>query len=122
MTAWGRVYYQNFIALAPLTVIGLANGDVQNMLDGSLVDPASGELFTFSTASYTALAASCVGGVGMCYSGFLLRKEVRQEARANRKPTRARRRAPPPARRGLAGSATPSLPGEVQWKMQWCES
>lgn len=77
MTAWGRVYYQNFIALAPLTVIGLSNGDVTNMLSGTLEDPASHAAFHFSTASYTALAASCIGGIGMCYSGFLLRKEVR---------------------------------------------
>jgi hypothetical protein len=85
MTAWGRVFYQNLIALAPLTVIGLCNGDVANMLGGSLEDPASHAAFHFSTASYAALAASCVGGIGMCYSGFLLRKEVREtEREANR--------------------------------------
>lgn len=85
MTAWGRVYYQNLIALAPLTLIGLGNGDVTHMIGGSLEDPASHVAFHFSTTSYTALAASCIGGIGMCYSGFLLRKEVRERSEHDHK-------------------------------------
>ena len=62
--------------MVPLTLIGVTTGELQNVLAGDLVDPSNGRGFALSTASVTALLASCVCGVGMSYSGFRLRKEV----------------------------------------------
>lgn len=68
MTSWGRVFYQNLIALAPLTLIGLGSGEAAE------VYAASESLLKAS--SVAALVMSCLCGIGMCYSGFRLRKEV----------------------------------------------
>mmetsp|Transcript_30280 Transcript_30280/g.58210 ORF Transcript_30280/g.58210 Transcript_30280/m.58210 type:complete len:329 (+) Transcript_30280:179-1165(+) len=76
MTSWGRVYYQNLIALAPLTLIGIGTGELQHVLAGSLVDPSDEKPFIWTMESGVALTASCVCGIGMSYSGFRLRKEV----------------------------------------------
>lgn len=76
MTSWGRVYYQNLIALAPLTMIGIFTGELQQVLAGSLIDPINDSPFVWTTVSAVALSASCICGVGMSYSGFRLRKEV----------------------------------------------
>jgi len=71
MTNWGRVYYQNLIALIPLTVIGLGTGELQSVF---LSSPNPD--FQWTLGSTLALGASCVCGLGMSYSGFRLRKEV----------------------------------------------
>jgi len=74
MTNWGRVYYQNLLALPPLLCLGLFTGEVQSALtigqEG--IEPA----FQWTQNSLLALGASCLCGVGMSYSGFRLRKEV----------------------------------------------
>mmetsp|Transcript_6554 Transcript_6554/g.15759 ORF Transcript_6554/g.15759 Transcript_6554/m.15759 type:complete len:410 (+) Transcript_6554:136-1365(+) len=62
MTTWGRSYYMNVLALAPLSVIGLCTG----------------ELLRFNEVSWTApaclvLAISCLVGIGMSYFSFALR-------------------------------------------------
>lgn len=76
MTSWGRVYYQNLIALVPLTLIGISTGELQDVIAGDLIDSSNDLRFALSSASVAALLASCVCGVGMSYSGFRLRKEV----------------------------------------------
>uniref|UniRef100_A0A7S0WX23 Sugar phosphate transporter domain-containing protein n=1 Tax=Pyramimonas obovata TaxID=1411642 RepID=A0A7S0WX23_9CHLO len=73
MTSWGRVYYQNLLALPPLLVLGLFTGEIQDALSVTTTAEAS---FQWTQKSLMALAASCACGVGMSYSGFRLRKEV----------------------------------------------
>jgi len=61
---WGRVFYSNFIACAPL----LAHG----AFDPSEL-PGAAE---FTRNSVAALTVSCLLGVGMSYFAFLCRKLV----------------------------------------------
>ena len=61
---WGRVFYTNLLACAPLVLHGAA--------DPSEL-PAATE---FTAGSVAALAVSCLLGVGMSYFAFLCRKLV----------------------------------------------
>jgi len=62
LTAWGRTYYTNLLAVVPVTLIGLATREDQILED-----------FEWSFNSLVALIASCGAGVLMSYSQFLLR-------------------------------------------------
>mmetsp|Transcript_31562 Transcript_31562/g.50640 ORF Transcript_31562/g.50640 Transcript_31562/m.50640 type:complete len:315 (-) Transcript_31562:263-1207(-) len=62
LTAWGRSYYTNLLAVMPVFVLGMVTRE-----DLVLED------FEWSFNSVVALAASCVAGVLMSYSQFLLR-------------------------------------------------
>jgi len=55
----------------------------QDVIAGDLIDSSNDLRFALSSASVAALLASCVCGVGMSYSGFRLRKEVRPSACGN---------------------------------------
>lgn len=65
MSSWGRVYYTNFLATAPIFLLGLMTRE-----DAVLKD------FKWSVRSFLALSVSCAAGVGMSYSAFLLRAMV----------------------------------------------
>jgi hypothetical protein len=52
----------------------------QDVIAGDLIDSSNQLRFALSSASVVALLASCACGVGMSYSGFRLRKEVRLSA------------------------------------------
>ena len=62
LTPWGRSYYTNLLAVGPVFVLGLLTREHEILTD-----------FEWSTASIFALSASCVAGVLMSYSQFLLR-------------------------------------------------
>ena len=62
LTPWGRSYYTNLLAVGPEFVLGLLTREHEILTD-----------FEWSTASIFALSASCVAGVLMSYSQFLLR-------------------------------------------------
>jgi len=62
LTAWGRTYYTNLLAVLPIFLIGLATREDQVLED-----------FEWSFNSVVALGASCAAGVLMSYSQFLLR-------------------------------------------------
>jgi len=62
LTAWGRSYYTNLLAVVPVFLLGLVTREHEILSD-----------FEWSTASIFALSASCAAGVLMSYSQFLLR-------------------------------------------------
>jgi len=61
LSVWGRTYYTNALAVGPVLIIGLATGETAVLT----------ELRGWNSA--VALAASCVAGVMMSYSAFMLR-------------------------------------------------
>uniref|UniRef100_A0A7S1ST82 Sugar phosphate transporter domain-containing protein n=1 Tax=Tetraselmis chuii TaxID=63592 RepID=A0A7S1ST82_9CHLO len=65
MTTWGRTYYMNALSVAPLTVIGLVNGE---LLRFSEVE--------WSASAIAVLILSCLGGVGMSYYSFAVRAMI----------------------------------------------
>ena len=62
ITAWGRSYYTNLLAVLPVFILGMVTREDQVLED-----------FEWSYNSVVALAASCAAGVLMSYSQFLLR-------------------------------------------------
>ena len=62
LTPWGRSYYTNLLAVVPVFLLGVVTREHEILTD-----------FEWSTASIFALSASCVAGVLMSYSQFLLR-------------------------------------------------
>ena len=62
LTAWGRSYYTNILAVLPVFILGMVTREDQVLED-----------FEWSFNSVVALAASCAAGVLMSYSQFLLR-------------------------------------------------
>ena len=62
LTPWGRSYYTNLLAVVPVFLLGMVTREHEILTD-----------FEWSTASIFALSASCVAGVLMSYSQFLLR-------------------------------------------------
>eukprot|EP00959_Pyramimonas_sp_CCMP1952_P278510 5823180-Pyramimonas_sp.AAC.1 len=74
MTNWGRVYYQNLIALPIVLLIGSLTGEVQDFLQ--LDSNPHVNRVKWTPATVAALLASCICGTGMSYFGFRLRKEV----------------------------------------------
>lgn len=65
MTSWGRVYYTNFLASLPVTFLGLLFREDVVIME-----------FEWTWESVTALMVSCLVGIGMSYSAFLLRAMV----------------------------------------------
>lgn len=69
MTNWGRVYYTNLLSCVPVffLVFAFQEGDVILGKDG---------VHEWNVASVAALLVSCVVGIAMSYSAFLLRAMV----------------------------------------------
>eukprot|EP00899_Mesostigma_viride_P014674 jgi/Mesvir1/23207/Mv22669-RA.1 len=65
MTNWGRVFYTNFLALFPLLLVGILDGDAAVLAS-----------FEWSVPSVAAITASCLAGIGMSYWSFMLRSLV----------------------------------------------
>jgi GDP-mannose transporter len=74
MTSWGRVYYQNLLALPLVLMIGCLTGAVQDLLHLDLSPNINSFEWTFK--SLIALLVSCICGTGLSYFGFRLRKAV----------------------------------------------
>lgn len=65
MTSWGRVFYNNFMALFPLFLIGLASQE------GNTVSNV-----VWNTEAIGSLVLSCLVGIGMSFTSFWLRSLV----------------------------------------------
>lgn len=65
MTSWGRVFYNNFIALFPLFLIGFASQE------GSTIRNV-----VWTTETIVSLILSCLVGIGMSFTSFWLRNLV----------------------------------------------
>ena len=65
MTTWSRSYYQNVLAIVPLTAIALATNEASHVTRASLTPTA-----------VAVLLASCVAGLGMSYYSFALRSII----------------------------------------------
>ena len=69
---WSAVLYNNILAIAPMTVIGVLNGEVDRL------EPAHGsgvDTIWSSTALFW-LLVSCVLGLGISFAGFNCRNAV----------------------------------------------
>lgn len=68
MNNWGRVYYTNLLSCVPVTGLMIAFGETMEFQEWLGTNP--------SPEAWGALAASCVCGIGMSYSGFFCRTTV----------------------------------------------
>eukprot|EP00951_Prasinocladus_malaysianus_P036401 scaffold383029_cov43-Prasinocladus_malaysianus.AAC.1 len=69
MTSWGRVYYTNLLSCLPvfLLVFAFQETDVISAREG---------VHEWTSGAIAALVVSCIAGIAMSYSAFLLRAMV----------------------------------------------
>jgi solute carrier family 35 len=65
MSTWSRSFYQNALAIGPMALITLLNGELGTALSGNA-----------GAGGWAAVAASCVAGLGMSYFSFALRAAI----------------------------------------------